>query len=106
MCRFLCFPFIVFIKRSFRGFASEKGGVKIQSKTIPNHMKMTAILNNSSSIILSHQHPSGDTMSSRKDIEVTKRLAEAGRLLGIEVLDHLMVNAEGEYTSLKEKGYL
>lgn len=72
----------------------------------PREVFKSAILNNSSSIILSHQHPSGDTMPSREDIEVTKRLSEAGKFLGIEVLDHLVVNAEGEYTSLKEKGYL
>ena len=40
-----------------------------------------------------------------EDINVTKRLSEAGKLLGIEVLDHLVVNNEGKFTSLKEKGH-
>lgn len=40
-----------------------------------------------------------------EDINVTKRLVEAGKLLGIEMLDHLVVNNEGKFTSLKEKGY-
>jgi DNA repair protein RadC len=63
-----------------------------------------AILNNSASIIVSHQHPSGDIAPSGEDISVSKRLAEAGRMLGIDVLDHLIVNADADYTSLKEKG--
>ncbi|EIJ80962.1 DNA repair protein RadC [Bacillus methanolicus MGA3] len=65
-----------------------------------------AILNNAASIIVSHQHPCGDTTPSREDIEVTKRLAEAGRIIGIEVLDHVIVSYTGNYVSLKEKGYL
>jgi DNA repair protein RadC len=72
----------------------------------PREVFKSAILNNAMSIIVSHQHPSGDTTPSREDIEVTRRLIEAGKVLGIEVLDHLIVNAHAEYTSLKEKGYL
>ncbi|WP_408011651.1 JAB domain-containing protein [Pseudalkalibacillus sp. A8] len=56
--------------------------------------------------MLCHQHPSQDTNSSREDIEVTKRLIEAGHMIGVEVLDHLIINAEAGYTSLKEKGYV
>ncbi|MEY2193685.1 JAB domain-containing protein [Neobacillus sp. BF23-41] len=41
---------------------------------------------------------------SNEDIEVTRRLVEVGKILGIEVLDHLIVNADAEYYSLKEKG--
>ncbi|MCF6410676.1 JAB domain-containing protein [Pseudalkalibacillus salsuginis] len=72
----------------------------------PREVFKSAILNNSAAIILCHQHPSQDTAPSREDIEVTKRLIEVGKLIGIEVLDHLIVNAEAEYTSLKEKGYV
>ncbi|MBT2605187.1 DNA repair protein RadC [Bacillus sp. ISL-53] len=50
-------------------------------------------------------HPSGDPTPSMEDIEVTKRLAEAGKIIGIEVLDHLIVSHTGKYVSLKEKGY-
>jgi DNA repair protein RadC len=55
-------------------------------------------------IIVSHQHPSQNCDPSREDIEVTRRLVEAGKILGIEVLDHLIVNANADYCSLKEKG--
>ena len=63
-----------------------------------------ALLANAVSIILLHNHPSGDCTPSREDIEVTKRLVEAGKLIGIEVLDHLVI--ADRYCSLKEKGYL
>ncbi|WP_410777437.1 JAB domain-containing protein [Ectobacillus funiculus] len=44
--------------------------------------------------------------TSREDINVTERLAEVGKMLGIEVLDHVIVNDIGQFTSLKEKGYI
>ena len=63
-----------------------------------------ALLGNAVSIILIHNHPSGDCTPSRPDIEVTKRLVEAGKIVGVEVLDHIIIGQS--YTSLKEKGYL
>lgn len=63
-----------------------------------------ALLGNAVSIILIHNHPSGDCTPSRQDIEVTKRLVEAGKIVGIDVLDHIIVGQS--YTSLKEKEYL
>ena len=72
----------------------------------PREVFKSAILNNAASIIVAHQHPSGDTTPSMEDINVTKRLVEAGKLLGIEVLDHLIVNNTNSYTSLKEKSYI
>lgn len=64
----------------------------------------TAILSNSASILICHNHPSGQPEPSPEDIEVTKRLAEAGRIMGIELIDHLIVG-DGRYVSLKDKGY-
>jgi DNA repair protein RadC len=66
----------------------------------------TAILNNAASIVLSHQHPSGDPTPSMEDLNVTKRLVQAGQLLGIDVLDHVIVTHNGDHYSLKEKGHL
>jgi DNA repair protein RadC len=67
-------------------------------------MFQKALLANAVSIIFLHNHPSGDCTPSRQDIEITKKLAEAGRLMGIEVLDHIVLG--DRYCSLKEKGYL
>lgn len=76
-----------------------------QSLVHPREVFKTAILSNSASIICGHNHPSGDPTPSREDIEVTKRLEEAGQILGIDVLDHIIVGDE-RYVSLKEKGYI
>ena len=62
-----------------------------------------ALLANAVSIILMHNHPSGDPKPSIEDIQVTKRLMEAGNILGVQVLDHIIVGRPG-YTSLKERG--
>ena len=64
-----------------------------------------ALLANAVSVIFIHNHPSGDPTPSREDVEVTKRLTEAGRILGIQILDHIIIGQPG-YTSLKEKGYI
>lgn len=63
-----------------------------------------ALLGNAVSIILIHNHPSGDCTPSIQDIEVTKRLVEAGKIVGVDVLDHIIIGQS--YCSLKEKGYL
>lgn len=72
----------------------------------PRDVYKSAVLNNAASIIVSHQHPSGVPTASLEDIQVTKRLAEAGKILGIELLDHVIVTHTGKHISLKEKGYL
>lgn len=57
------------------------------------------------SILVGHNHPSGKSAESREDVEVTKRLVEAGKIIGIDVLDHIVLDYE-EYVYLKEKGYI
>ncbi|WP_312094218.1 DNA repair protein RadC [Niallia sp.] len=71
----------------------------------PREVLKPAILSNSASVIVAHNHPSGDSSPSKEDIEVTKRLVEAGKIIGIDVLDHLIVCPEN-FTSLKEKGLI
>lgn len=70
----------------------------------PREVFKRALLMNATSIIIGHNHPTGDTTPSKQDIDVTKRIAEGGKLLGIELLDHIIVG--DNYTSLKEEGYL
>lgn len=70
----------------------------------PREVFQKALLANAVSIIVMHNHPSGDPTPSREDIEVTKRLVEAGKIVGVEVLDHIIIG--DRYSSLKEKGYV
>ncbi|WP_137743748.1 RadC family protein [Robertmurraya siralis] len=71
----------------------------------PREVMKSAILSNAASIIVGHNHPSGMSEPSKEDIEVTKRLVEAGKIIGIDVIDHIIVG-EDSFTSLKEKGYI
>lgn len=68
----------------------------------PREVFCTAIKKSACSIIAVHNHPSGNPMPSQTDIDITKRLMEAGELLGIKVLDHLIIG-DGTYISLKAK---
>ncbi|RUS47651.1 DNA repair protein RadC [Cohnella sp. AR92] len=71
----------------------------------PREVFRAAIRRSSASILCAHNHPSGDPTPSPEDIQLTKRLAEAGQLLGIELLDHLVIG-DNRYISLKESGCL
>lgn len=71
----------------------------------PREVYKEALRRSAASIICLHNHPSGDPAPSREDVEVTKRLSECGKIIGIELLDHLIIG-ENKFVSLKEKGYL
>nr|WP_233192586.1 DNA repair protein RadC [Sporosarcina sp. P2] len=71
----------------------------------PREVMKTAILANSASVLLLHNHPSGHPKPSQEDIDVTIRLREAGKIMGIDVLDHLVIG-EDSFVSLKEEGHL
>lgn len=68
----------------------------------PREIFLEAIKNNSYSIIICHNHPSGDPTPSKEDINVSNRIKECGKLIGIELLDHIIIG-NGIYISLKEK---
>ncbi|WP_435390826.1 RadC family protein [Jeotgalibacillus haloalkalitolerans] len=71
----------------------------------PREVFKEAFKRSAASIICAHNHPSGDPSPSKEDIDVTRRLVECGKMIGIEVLDHLIIG-EKKYVSLKEKGYM
>ncbi|HHT43382.1 MAG TPA: DNA repair protein RadC [Firmicutes bacterium] len=71
----------------------------------PREMFKEAIRRSSAAVILVHNHPSGDLTPSRDDITTTERLREAGSLLGIDVLDHIIVG-DNRYFSFREQGLL
>jgi DNA repair protein RadC len=71
----------------------------------PREVFEPAVRNFAAHIILAHNHPSGDPNPSKDDLEITKRLLEAGKILGIEVLDHIIVARNG-FLSFREKGLI
>lgn len=64
-----------------------------------------ALLANAVNIILMHNHPSGNCTPSNEDIKATGRAVEAGKIVGVDVLDHIIIGNDS-YCSLKEKGYV
>jgi DNA repair protein RadC len=71
----------------------------------PREVFQEAVVSRAAALVLFHNHPSGDPEPSAEDLALTRRLAAAGSLMGIEVLDHLVLGA-GRYVSLKERGQL
>ncbi len=71
----------------------------------PREVFKEAVTQSAAAIIATHNHPSGDPSPSPEDIAVTRRLVEAGRILGIEVLDHVVLG-DGRWVSLKERGLM
>lgn len=69
----------------------------------PREIFKPCLRRNAASLILVHNHPSGDPSPSPEDIAMTRRLIEAGRIMGIEVLDHVIIG-DGRYISLREAG--
>ncbi len=79
-------------------------GTLSESLVHPRELFKEAINHSSSSIILVHNHPSGDPSPSREDIMMTRRIIEGGRLLNIQILDHVIIG-DNTYISLREQGY-
>ncbi|OUM87872.1 MAG: DNA repair protein RadC [Bacillus thermozeamaize] len=71
----------------------------------PREVFRAAIKRNCASIICAHNHPSGDPTPSPEDLDVTRRLVEVGKTVGIEVLDHIVIG-DSAYSSLKERGMI
>ncbi|MFB4210779.1 DNA repair protein RadC [Shouchella sp. JSM 1781072] len=72
----------------------------------PREVFKEALRTSSAAVICLHNHPSGDPSPSPEDISVTKRLYEAGKILGITLLDHIIIGDEANFISLKERGFI
>jgi DNA repair protein RadC len=71
----------------------------------PREIFIEALRYQAVSVIMIHNHPSGDPEPSREDILLTQRVQEAGILVGVPLLDHIIIG-DGRYISLKERGYI
>ena len=71
----------------------------------PREIFVEALASRAVQIILLHNHPSGDASPSQEDLNVTRRIKEAGQLLGIALTDHIIIG-EHTYVSLREEHYL
>jgi DNA repair protein RadC len=71
----------------------------------PREIFKHALEKNAASVILVHNHPSGDPTPSKADLEITKRIKEAGKIMGIDVLDHVIIS-KNKIFSFKEKALI
>jgi len=86
------------IKNQIISFEIVSTGSLTSSIVHPREVFKAAILANAASLVFLHNHPSGDPNPSMDDIIITKRLAKAGKLLGIEVLDHIIIAKDGYHS--------
>ncbi len=85
------------------GISTVSVGTLNASLVHPREVFKDAIVHSAASVVLAHNHPSGDPEPSEDDLTITKRLTEAGKILGVEVIDHIIVGKNG-FFSFKEKG--
>ncbi|HDN86124.1 MAG TPA: DNA repair protein RadC [Candidatus Omnitrophica bacterium] len=78
-------------------------GILNESLVHPREVFRFAILKGVDCIIICHNHPSGEVEPSSQDIKITEKLREAGNIIGIEVIDHLIIGENGRYLSFVEK---
>ncbi len=71
----------------------------------PREVFRTALIESAAHIIVAHNHPSGDPTPSREDVDITKKLVETGKIMGIDVLDHVIIG-DGRHFSMKEAGHI
>jgi DNA repair protein RadC len=80
-------------------------GLLNSSQVHPREVFADVISDRAASVILAHNHPSGVLKPSPDDIAITEQMVEAGKILGISVLDHIIITTKG-YLSFKEKGLM
>jgi DNA repair protein RadC len=91
------------VKNQVTGSAMVSRGTLDASLVHPREVFRLAIAGNAANVVFVHNHPSGDPEPSAEDVTLTERLVEAGRLLGIPVLDHIIIG-DTNYVSLAERG--
>jgi DNA repair protein RadC len=98
--------FLLDTKNLITGYIEAARGTLDSCALHPREVFRAAVLQSARSIILCHNHPSGDTTPSADDCEITKRLTAAGQLLGIPLLDHVIVAAGAVHFSFLDHGQL
>jgi len=76
-------------------------GTSTECLISPKEIYRRAVIGNVNGIILAHNHPSGDVNPSSEDLQVTKKIKEVGETIGINLIDHVIINDKGDYFSLK-----
>jgi DNA repair protein RadC len=94
------------VRNKVTGLFEVSTGTLNSSLVTPREVFKRAILQNAAGIVLGHNHPSGNTDVSSDDINITKKLVKSGKILGVNVVDHIIIGNEGNYSSMKEENYI
>jgi DNA repair protein RadC len=87
------------------GISTISIGTLNASLVYPREVFKDAIMHSAASVVLAHNHPSGDPEPSEDDLKITKKLVDSGKILGIEVLDHIVIS-KSNFLSFKERGLI
>jgi DNA repair protein RadC len=94
------------VRNKVTGLFEVSTGTLNSSLVTPREVFKRAILQNAAGIVLGHNHPSGNIDASSDDINITKKLIKSGKILGVNVVDHIIVGNEGNYSSMKEENHI
>ena len=102
----MCVVILLSSRNHIKGYNLVSLGSMNSSIVEPREVFRPAIIGGAAAIILCHNHPSGDTTPSAEDIRITRKLVEAGKMLDINVLDHIIIGKVRDFTSMRETGCL
>jgi DNA repair protein RadC len=94
------------IKNKVTGVFEVSTGTLTSSLVTPREVFKRAILQNAAGIVLAHNHPSGVSDASSDDISVTKKLQKAGKIMGINVVDHIIIGSKDNFISMQEENLM
>jgi len=92
------------VRNRLIGYTIAYRGTIARAAVEPRGILAPALLVNAGGVVLFHNHPSGDPSPSAEDLAFTRRLADAGEILGIRLLDHVIIGDAGRWTSLRRRG--
>lgn len=97
-----CAVYMLNVKNRVKGWQIVSQGIQNASLIHPREVFRPAVVMSAAAVILVHNHPSGDTTPSADDLKITRQLIEAGKILGIQLLDHLVIG--DKFLSIRESG--
>ncbi|TDO85417.1 DNA repair protein RadC [Halanaerobium saccharolyticum] len=94
------------VKNKVTGVFEVSTGTLTSSLVTPREVFKRAILQNAAGIVLAHNHPSGVAGASSDDISITKKLQKAGKIMGINVVDHIIIGSRDNFISMQEENLM
>ena len=102
----VCYMLLLNTRNGLIGYHQLSRGSLTATPVHPREVYQVALLAGAAGIVLVHNHPSGDPTPSAEDVALTRRMTDAGHLLGVELLDHVIIGHGGQYASIREAGRL